>query len=1209
MQGTAPVVAIDHGYQLSHNLTRERGRVFLSGTQALVRLVLEQRRLDRARGWSTAGFVSGYRGSPLGGVDQALWGAQKLLDANDIRFLPAINEELGASAVVGAQRAGVDPRRTVEGVFAMWYGKGPGVDRAADAIHHGNAFGSSPKGGVLVVAGDDHGCVSSSMPHQSEGVFQAWSMPVLNPATVAEILEFGLYGWALSRFCGAWVGLKAISETVESGATVDLDALRRDWREPEGFAMPEGGLHIRMSDLPGQAFETRFAAKLDAVRAFAKVNSIDRLLLPAPQADVGIVTCGKAYLDLLEVLRRLGLSLAELEAAGVRLYKIGLTFPVEPTRLAEFAKGLKEILVVEEKAPILETQIKDLFYNLPAETRPRVIGKHDAQGGPMIAALGELRPSRIMPAFAEWLARAKPALDRRHLVADFTAPALLSNVGDKVRRMPYFCSGCPHNSSTRVPEGSRALPGIGCHYMATWMDRETSGMTQMGGEGVDWVGQSLFSSCGHVFQNLGDGTYSHSGLLAIRQAVAAHRWNQPPSPLPGEGGDHGSLRSGALDGPALRRPGGGVNITYKILYNDAVAMTGGQPVEGRLSVRDIARQVEAEGASRVVVVSDEPEKFRGHDQDFPAGTSFHHRRELDRVQRELRETPGVTVLIYDQTCAAEKRRRRKRGEFPDPDRRVFINARVCEGCGDCARQSNCLSVLPVETEFGRKRMIDQSSCNKDYSCVEGFCPSLVSVRGVRIRKAVGASFDPARLKEAAQALPLPTPWQWTGPFDLLVAGMGGTGVVTIGALVTMAAHLEGKHASVLDFMGFSQKGGAVLSHVRLADRAEWLNQARIDTQQADAILACDLVVGASTEALQTASKKRTQIITNIYQAPTPAVLHDPDAQIHAEALLEKMRFAVQDHALTTCDGHALSTRLLGDTIGANMLMLGFAWQKGLVPVGEAALVRAIELNGVAVEMNAQAFAIGRLAAARPAALAELLGETETPAPAQDASAKLEALIEGRAAELTAYQNAAWATRYREAVARVREAETAMGAAALPLTHAIAHNLYKLMAYKDEYEVARLFSAPAFLASLKAQFEGEPQLVFHLAPPLLALRDGEGRPKKLAFGSWMQGLMRILARCKGLRGTWFDPFGHSAERKRERALIVEFLALIDTLLPRYSAATLPIILELLSLPEHIRGFGHIKAQSMELASKRRGELLAALEAQSVTPPKEPMRAAA
>ncbi len=1193
MGSMADAAGIDRDYQLSHNLTREHGRVYLSGTQALVRLALEQSRLDRVRGWNTAGFISGYRGSPLGGVDQTLWAAQALLDAHDIRFLPAINEELGATAVVGAQRAGVDPRRTVEGVFSMWYGKGPGVDRAADAIHHGNAFGSSPKGGVLVVAGDDHGCVSSSMPHQSEGVFQSWSMPVLNPANVAEILEFGLYGWALSRFSGAWVGLKAISETVESGATVDLDALRRDWTPPEDYQPPEGGLFIRMSDLPGPAFEARLAAKLDAVRAFAKANSIDRLLLPAPQADLGIVTCGKGHLDLLEVLRRLGLSLAELEAAGVRLYKVGLTFPVEPTRLLEFAKGLREILVVEEKAPILETQIKDLFYNLPNAQRPRVIGKHDAEGRPLINALGELRPSRIMPAFAEWLARAKPALDRRQRVADFTAPPVLSNIADKVRRMPYFCSGCPHNTSTRVPEGSRALPGIGCHYMATWMNRETSGMTQMGGEGIDWVGQAMFSSCGHVFQNLGDGTYSHSGLLAIRQAIAAYRWSLPPAPLPGEGGEHGSLRSGSLEHPALGRPGGGVNITYKVLYNDAVAMTGGQPVEGRLSVRDIARQVEAEGAARVVVVSDEPEKYRGQDQDFPSGTTFHHRRELDRVQRELRETPGVTVLIYDQTCAAEKRRRRKRGEFPDPDRRVFINARVCEGCGDCAKQSNCLSVLPVETEFGRKRMIDQSSCNKDYSCVEGFCPSFVSVRGVRIKKALGAAFDPKRLHEAAGSLAAPPAWHWTGPFDLLVAGMGGTGVVTIGALVTMAAHLEGKEASALDFMGFSQKGGAVLSHVRLADRPEWLNQARIDTQQADAILACDLVVGASNEALQTASKQRTQIITSTYQAPTPAVLHDPDAQIHAEALLAKMRYAVAEQAFRSCDGHALSMRFLGDAIGANMVMLGFAWQVGLVPVSLAALDRAIELNGVAVEMNRQALAIGRLAAAAPDVLQALLGESPAGESAPDAQGSLAALIDKRAADLAAYQNAAWAQRYRAAVERVRASEDAAGATDLALTDAVARNLYKLMAYKDEYEVARLYTAPEFAASLAQQFEGEPRLEFHLAPPLLNRRDGEGRPRKMTFGPWMMSVFKVLARCKGLRGTWFDPFGHTAERQRERALIEEYFALIDTLVSQYVPGNLPTLLELARLPEYIRGYGYIKVASIAEAGRRKEALLAGL----------------
>jgi len=1196
MGSHSDAIAIDREYRLSDNLGREHGRVFLSGTQALVRLLLEQRRLDRRLGLKTAGFVSGYRGSPLGGVDQALWSAQDMLDAHDIRFLPAINEELGASAVVGSQRAGVDSRRTVEGVFALWYGKGPGVDRAADAIHHGNAFGSSQLGGVLVVAGDDHGCVSSSMPHQSEGVFQAWSMPVVNPANIAEMIEFGLYGWALSRFSGAWVGFKAISETVESGATVDLDRLRREWTPPADYQPPEGGLHIRMSDLPGAAFETRLAAKLDAVRAFARANSIDRLLLPSPRAKLGLVTCGKAHLDLMEVFRRLGLSFAELEAAGVRLYKLGLTSPIEPERMLAFAEGLEEILVVEEKAPIVETQIKDLFYNLPEARRPRVIGKRDEQGRPLLAATGELRPSRIMPAFAEWLAHAKPELDRRHLVADFTAPAVLSNIADAVRRVPYFCSGCPHNTSTRVPEGSRALPGIGCHYMATWMHRETSGMTQMGGEGVDWVGQAMFSGCGHVFQNLGDGTYSHSGLLAIRQAVAADRLNLPPGPLPEEGGDHGSLRSGSLNDPALGRPGGGVNITYKILYNDAVAMTGGQPVEGRLSVRDIARQVEAEGARRVVVVSDEPQKYQGHGQDFPRGTTFHHRRELDRLQRELRETPGVTVLIYDQTCAAEKRRRRKRGEFPDPDRRVFINERVCEGCGDCARASNCLSVIPVESEFGRKRKIDQSSCNKDFSCVDGFCPSFVSVSGVKIRKALGAAFDPKELAAAAADLPAPPAWQWTGPFDLLVAGMGGTGVVTIGALITMAAQLEGKHASVLDFMGFSQKGGAVLSHVRLADRVEWLNQARIDTQQADAMLACDLVVGASTEALQTTHRGRTKIVSSTYQAATPAILHDPDAQLHADSLLAKMRNAVGDEALRLVDAHSLSTRFLGDAIGANVIMLGVLWQVGLVPVSEEALMRAIELNGVAVDMNRQAFSIGRLAAARPEALERLLGASASPEPERSPREALAALIASRTRELVAYQNEAWAEKYRALVERVRALEEASPGHDFALTEAVARNLYKLMAYKDEYEVARLFADSAFMASIEAQFEGEAKITLHLAPPLLKLTDSEGRPRKAAFGPWMLRVFRVLAATKGLRGTVFDPFGHTEERRVERELIAEYRSLIERFIAEFDRAHLARMVELARLPERIRGFGHVKSASVAEARRLREVILAKYEAE-------------
>ncbi len=1140
-------------YRLDDNLQARGGTVFLTGTQALVRLPLMQRRLDRERGLDTAGFISGYRGSPLGGYDQELWRARAQLEAEQIRFLPAINEELAATAVLGSQQVETDPERGVQGVFGLWYGKGPGVDRAGDALKHGNVYGSSPHGGVLVVAGDDHGCVSSSMPHQSEFAMQAWGMPVVNPANLAEYLEFGLYGWALSRFSGMWVGFKAISETVESGATVDLDSIRTRFDEPVDFSVAASGLHYRWPDLPGLGIETRHAHKLDAVRAFARANAIDRLLCPSPQARAGIVTCGKAHLDVLEVLRRLGIGLDALEQAGIRLYKVGLSFPLEPTRLLAFQCGLEEILVIEEKGAVVEQQLRQLFYNLPDGARPRLLGKQDADGAPLLAAHGELRPSRIAAVLAPWLARHAPALERRGALEGFAVPVPLSNAADGVRRQPYFCSGCPHNSSTKVPEGSRAQAGIGCHFMASWMDRSTTGLIQMGGEGVDWVAHSMFSKTPHVFQNLGDGTYFHSGFLAIRQAIA-----------------------------------GRANITYKILYNDAVAMTGGQPVDGSITVDAIAWQVHAEGARAIAVVSDAPAKYAGLHARFPGSTSFHGRDEMDQVQRRLRDTPGVTVLVYDQTCAAELRRRRKKRELPEPARRMAINSAVCEGCGDCGVQSNCLSIVPLETPFGRKRTIDQSSCNKDYACADGFCPSFVSVEGGRLRKAAGAQADPGALRRAAAALPAPPAHAWDAPFNLLVTGVGGTGVVTVGALVSMAAHLEGKAASVLDFMGFAQKGGAVLSFVRLAADAGQLHQARIDAGQADALLACDMVVAASADALQALRHGHTRVVANTHQFPTAAMVRDPDASLPADGLMDRLRHAAGAAQLATCNGQLLAQQLMGDTIAANILLLGFAWQRGLVPVGLAALERAIELNGVAVEANKAALAAGRLAASDAPLLRSWLAPAAAPG-----EASLGELIEQRAELLVRYQDASLAAHYREFVAIVRERESAVLGrdAALPLTRAVAKGYAKLLAYKDEYEVARLFSDGAFRQQLAQQFEGDYKLAYHMAPPLLGAR-------KRRFGPWLGTVMRVLAKGKSLRGTPLDVFGYSRERRRERQLARDYAARIQRLLPRLNTGNHAALVALAELPEAIRGFGHVKLASIARAEQRAGELLARLEQPSL-----------
>ncbi|MGA0609265.1 indolepyruvate ferredoxin oxidoreductase family protein [Caldimonas sp. KR1-144] len=1163
----APVQRPD--YRLSDHLWADHGQVFMTGTQSLVRLLRMQRSRDAARGLNTHGFISGYRGSPLGMVDQAVWKAGSKFTEHGIRFVPAINEELAATQVLGTQRVESDPERTVDGVFAMWYGKGPGVDRAGDAIKHGNAYGSSPKGGVLVVAGDDHGCVSSSMPHQSDQAFQAWGMPIVSPANVAEIVEFGLYGWALSRYSGNWVGLTALSEVVESGSTVDIDQIvsRADaWldadavRAATGHQPPADGLHYRWPDLPSLRIESRLADKLEAVAAFARVNSIDRLEIPSPQATVGIVTCGKAHLDFMEVLRRLEVTPELLESAGVRLYKVGLSFPIETTRMREFAKGLKEILVVEEKGAVVEAQLRELFYNDPVATRPAISGKRDRHGAPMLSALGELRPSRLIVPVAHWLAEHLPGrealLSHLHSLNDFTLPTLPSNASDSVKRLPYFCAGCPHNTSTKVPKGSTARAGIGCHFMANWMERDTSGLIQMGGEGVDWVSHAMFTKTPHVFQNLGDGTYYHSGYLAIRQAVAAK-----------------------------------ATLTYKILFNDAVAMTGGQPVDGVISVDAIARQVESEGVAEVVVVSDDIGKYDDIKHRFPAGTTFHDRAELDAVQRRLREVKGVTVLIYEQTCAAEKRRRRKKGELAEPERRLFINDAVCEGCGDCSVQSNCVAVLPHETPLGRKRHIDQSSCNKDYSCANGFCPSFVGVRGAKIRRHPGVlGTHRQALLDRAAALARPAPHVWTGPYDLLVTGVGGTGVVTVGALIAMAAHLEAKSASVLDFMGFAQKGGSVLSFVRVADVPSRLNQVRIDTQQADAILACDVVVGASPEALQTVRHGRTRILANLHEMPVAESLRNPDAELKVDLLVDKMRICAGDERVETFDAQTLAQDFLGDTITANVLALGYAWQRGIVPLSLEALQRAIELNGVAIETNQLAFSLGRLAAGDPAGLEALRGEAAaTTVKAEDEP--LEAIVARGIAHLTGYQNAAYAQRFERTVRAAERRERELkGDASLPFTRAVARSLLKLMAYKDEYEVARLYTDPAFKAALAHQFEGELQLEFYMAPPAIAKGKHGAAPKKRRFGPWMLGAMKWLAKGKALRGTPFDPFGRTEERRMERALIATFEARVAELCEGLAAEKLALATSIAAVPLTMRGFGHVKLANVAIARAREAELL-------------------
>ena len=1131
MTAHRPIRDLAH-YRLDDRYDRTSGRVFMTGTQALVRIVLDQARRDRAAGKNTAGFVSGYRGSPLGGVDLELWKIRDRLTANRIEFLPAVNEDLAATAVLGSQQVETSPNRTADGVFAMWYGKGPGVDRAGDALKHGNAYGSSPNGGALVVAGDDHGCVSSSMPHQSDVAFMAWFMPTLNPASVAEYLEFGEWGYALSRFSGMWVGFKAISETVESAASVELKP-DRVFATPD-FTPPPGGLHYRWPDLPGPQIEERMEAKKRAVHAFAEANPIDRHIYRMKDARFGIVTTGKAHGDLMEALRLLGIGEAECRALGIDIYKVGMVWPLARRDALDFVRGKEEVLVVEEKRGIIESQFKEYFYDWPGHKPRAMVGKRDEAGERLVPWTGELSPRQLVPIVAKRLEGIFPGRGFAERAQAIAGTPVVSIDVPGTTRTPYFCSGCPHNSSTRVPEGSQALAGIGCHFMASWMDRETSSLIQMGGEGVNWAASSLFTGKGHVFQNLGEGTWYHSGSMAIRQAIAAR-----------------------------------ANITYKILYNDAVAMTGGQPVDGPVSVQAIAHACRAEGVKRIALVSDQPENF--DPADFPAGTTIHHRREMDAVQRELREIPGVTVLIYEQTCATEKRRRRKRGTMEDPKKVVVINELVCEGCGDCSVESNCLSVEPVETEFGTRRRINQSSCNKDFSCINGFCPSFVTLEGAARSKKADIELDLVKL---GADLPEPELPAVDEPYDLLITGVGGTGVITVGQLVTMAAHLEAKGATVLDFTGFAQKFGPVLSYVRIAEKPEALNQVRIDARSADALIGCDIVVSSSPKASST-YRPGMKAVVNLARMPTGDVIRRRDASLEIDRRLDAIRAVTGAENLSALDANHLAEKLMGDAVFANVIMLGFAWQAGLVPVGHEALRQAIVLNGVAVETNHRAFLLGRIAAAKPDALGALLK------PQPVAPGTLDELIAHRESFLADYQDAAYAARYRAAVERVRAAETAFGGSAL--TEAVAKTLFRLMAYKDEYEVARLHTQTGFADKLRSEFEGDFRIVHHLAPPFLpASRDARGRPLKHAFGPWVRVPFRLLARMKRLRGTPFDPFGYTAERRMERELIGWYEGLVAQALSEATPATREAWAAILAMPLDIRGYGPVKEEAVARA---------------------------
>ncbi len=1158
---------VDREYTLDHKYTRSAGRIYLSGVQALVRLPLMQKMRDRALNLNTAGFVSGYRGSPLGGLDQALWSARKHLKASNVEFVAGLNEDLAATAVWGSQQVNLFPGARYDGVFAMWYGKGPGVDRTGDVFKHGNAAGSSKHGGVLVLAGDDHACRSSTLPHQSEHEFISAMMPILNPAGVQDILDMGLLGWAMSRFTGRWVGFKTIAETVESSASVNVDPHQLDIVIPSDFAMPAGGLNIRWPDPPMNQELRLHQYAMHAAIAFAKANGIDRVVFDSPKARLGIVTTGKSYLDVLQALEYLGLDEKMCRDIGIRVYKVGMTWPIEPDGLKSFAHGLEDIIVVEEKRSFIEAQLKEHMYNWEHTTRPSIVGKYDESGKWVLPSVGELTPAMIALVIAARLKRfftSERIEERLTWIAAKEKELALPRAN--FTRAAHYCSGCPHNTSTVVPEGSRAAGGIGCHYMVTWMDRRTDTFTQMGGEGVPWIGQAAFTETQHIFQNLGDGTYFHSGSLAIRACVAAK-----------------------------------VNITFKILYNDAVAMTGGQPVDGTLSVEDLIKQVYAEGVKKIWLLSDDPDKYRGNSELSGHGVSLEHRDELDRVQRELRDVQGVTVLIYEQTCAAEKRRRRKRKLMIDPPKRTFINQAVCEGCGDCGVQSNCVSIVPVETEFGRKRAIDQSSCNKDFSCVKGFCPSFVTIHGGQLKKSRGSGgkLDVDRLPLPAIKSDLREPW------NVLITGVGGTGVVTIGALLGMAAHLEGKGVSVLDQTGLAQKGGAVTCHVRIAGKPADLHAVRIAAGEADLVIGCDVVVVNDYWALSKIRESRTHAVINDYQSYPGSFTRNPDMQFPLKEMLDAIGLALNHKNLDVVDATTIATNLMGDSIATNLFVLGYAWQKGLVPVSLDALMRAVELNGAAIEMNKTAFGWGRLAAHDLKAVRQAAGldqpkllPVKTVTLSDQLSwgdagiaESLDEIIARRVAFLTDYQDAAYAARYTHLVNEVRAAEQRKAPGSQALTTAVAKYLYKLMAIKDEWEVARLYSSGEFEKRLAQTFDGDYTVHFNLAPPLLAKRDEDGKLRKSEFGPWVFKAFKLIARFRRFRGAWFDLFSRTDERKMERQLLADYIRCIEELIGSIDHQNIQLASEIASIPEHIRGYGHVKEAHVHKARQRWEELMA------------------
>lgn len=1147
--------SIDQGSSISldDKYTAKTGFAFMNGTQALVRLPLVQMWRDKAAGLNTGAFISGYRGSPIGGYDFALNQAKSHLQANDIVFQPGVNEDLAATAIWGTQQLHLSPDAKKDGVVGFWYGKGPGVDRSGDVFKHANSAGSSKHGGVLCFAGDDHTAKSSTIAHQSDHAFMAAIMPMLFPTSIQEFVELGLLGIAMSRYSGLWVGYKVISDTIETTGVVDLSRENKIFKIPTDFEMPKDGLNLRWPD-PILAQDERLQEhKAYAAIAFARANGVDQLIYDSANPRFGIVASGKAYENVREALRHLGIDEALADQLGIRLYKIRMPWPLEPEGIRHFAEGLEEVLVIEERREVIEHQIKQQLFNWRHDTRPRIVGKFDHQDRHILKLNEEMTAGTALRAIATRLLtfdlpEGLAARIEQKLAYFNERGAVRKTHTTPINRVAHFCSGCPHNTSTKVPEGSRAMAGIGCHFLAVLMNRSTETFSHMGGEGVAWSGMCHFTDEKHMFVNLGDGTYYHSGFLAIRQSVAS-----------------------------------GANITYKILYNDAVAMTGGQTHDGPLSPAKISHQMHAEGVKEIWLVSDQPENFSP--SDLAPNTHIRHRRDMDEVQDHLRNVPGCTVLIYDQTCATEKRRRRKRGLMEDPAKFAFINTDVCEGCGDCSVQSNCVSIEPVETVLGRKRKINQSTCNKDFSCVEGFCPSFVTVHGGRLKKPTLPDLD-------SQFLPEPAIAPLDGVFNIAVTGVGGTGVLTIGAILGMAAHLQGKASIILDMAGLAQKGGAVLSHIRIADDTNLISSPQIITGEADLLLAADTVVASAQNAVALFNPENTTGVINTHLNPVSGFVFDRDFDFQEHAVIT----AIQKHILknpSQLDFTKLAEKVCGNSIATNIMMVGYASQKGLLPIAHQHIIRAIELNGVAVKANINAFNWGRQFAHD----AESIGQFLSPTVAEEKPETLEDIVEHRKDLLVAYQNKAYAQTYGQFVETVKSHEAKLGPNR-DFTTTVAKNLYKLMAIKDEYEVARLYSNPKFLQSISEQFEGDYHLNFHLAPPILSGKPKfNGRPPKKQFGPWVMKLFKILAGLKNIRNTWLDPFKRSAERKTERKLLADYQALMLSFAKTITPKNHDIAVEIANTPDQIRGFGPVKEQSITKALAKQAQLLKKFHEQS------------